>query len=486
MQIMGTGIDYRTDELLVKPIDSKAFAEKIWESLNKNSQNFGTLTDLGREALTFRTGREALTFRTGRMALTFEGEIECKPLDLSNPKEAGWTYIVNENDPQKEEISKILQPLAEHRGMKDPESPLIFSGEAEEEWIDWLQENYYSIEHKERPYYVAIVGGPENLPFRLQSLLDMVTAVGRLDFDSLYDLKTYVEKVIRLEKAQEPVVNREALIFATDGGTGDPTYFSHHYMAEPLAQYICDECKFKTTTIAGKKATKTELTTALLKDKPALVYTASHGLGATSEPLDFQKKVNGAICCQHRKGEPLEKWGFTGDDVPLDRPFLEGSAFFQFACFGYGTPAESDYSHWFGNPELNCEQDFVAALPKKLLSHPRGPISFVGHLDTAWLHGFDDPDNPYPAGSSHLRMSPFIYTVDKLLDTQPVGLAMADMNERYSICNAELSNFYDQVQRKKKSVESSWKWLVETFIFRSDAQNYMIFGDPAVRIRIPS
>jgi hypothetical protein len=83
-------------------------------------------------------------------------------------------------------------------------------------------------------------------------------------------------------------------------------------------------------------------------------------------------------------------------------------------------------------------------------------------------------------------MSPFISAVNKLLDTQPVGLAMDEMNARYGIGNAQISNFLDRVKRKKASFESSWKWLVDTFITRSDAQNYMILGDPAVRLRIPS
>ncbi len=36
------------------------------------------------------------------------------------------------------------------------------------------------------------------------------------------------------------------------------------------------------------------------------------------------------------------------------------------------------------------EHDFVAALPKRLLAHPRGPIAYAGHRDTAWRHGFAD------------------------------------------------------------------------------------------------
>ena len=62
--------------------------------------------------------------------------------------------------------------------------------------------------------------------------------------------------------------------------------------------------------------------------------------------------------------------------------------------------------HWLQEPTLNSERDFVAALPKRLLAHPRGPIAFVGHVDTAWFHGFDDPNNPLTVERSILVWTP--------------------------------------------------------------------------------
>jgi hypothetical protein len=109
-------------------------------------------------------------------------------------------------------------------------------------------------------------------------------------------------------------------------------------------------------------------------------------LGATSEPLETQKRYNGAICCQHSGSLTLDEL-FTGDDIPKNEPFLEGAVFFQFACFGCGTPAESDYAHWLNNvPKEYWSTDFIANLPKQLLAYPRGPIAYIGHLDTAFLH----------------------------------------------------------------------------------------------------
>lgn len=468
MQIMGFGIDYSTGELLVRPIERETFAEKIVEALSGNIKSFKSLTGASDRSLTFR------------------GEKHHTPVDLCNPKEAGWTYMINEKDPQRDEIIKAIRPLAEYRGMKDPESPLIFNGEAEERWEEWMQDNLQSPDKSDRPYYITIYGGPDMVPFRLQSLLDTAAAVGRLDFESVDELSTYVNKIIHLEKAADPVTDPKALIFAPDGGASDPTYYSRHYMAEPLADHITNDIKIETATTMGDAATKNNLKNMLMNSKAALVYTASHGLGATDQSLDFQKEVNGAICCQHKRGDPWQDWAFTGDDVPFDRPFLEGSIFFQFACFGYGTPAESDYSHWLGNTELNCSQDFVAALPKRLLSHPNGPIAFVGHVDTAWLSGFDDPNNPNPGGKWSNRISPFVTAVNRLLDCETVGLAMDEMNQRYGRGNAQLATFFDLVERKKATVEKYAEWLADTYIYRSDAQNYMIYGDPAVKLRIPS
>jgi hypothetical protein len=205
--------------------------------------------------------------------------------------------------------------------------------------------------------------------------------------------------------------------------------------------------------------------------------------------MDQQKKYNGAICCQAR-GQLTVQDLFSADDVPANEAFLEGAVFFQFACFGYGTPAQSDYAHWMPEegmvPKKYADADFVAALPKRLLAHPRGPIAYVGHLDTAFLHGFTDQNDPYIMDRWHARIQPFVHIVDQLLEVQPSGLAMEDMNKKYSVYNIVLNNVYDRLKR------GAFKWtpeterrFVDTWIIRSDAQNYMILGDPAARLRIP-
>ena len=260
-------------------------------------------------------------------------------------------------------------------------------------------------------------------------------------------------------------------------------------MVKPLAEEVEKALGFGTGTrlILGTEATKQHLRDALRGTRPALVYTASHGLGAAQEPLEVQKRLQGAICCQHKGKQACEEWLFAAEDVPRDEPFAEGGVFFQFACFGYGTPAESDFMHWLGQPGLNSKADFIAALPKALLAHPCGPVAFVGHVDTAWLHGFADPESPHILDRWHPRLEPFVYAVRALLKTDLVGQAMANMSKKYDIGNALLTGTFDRWRKGKIKMSPEFDVrLANTFITRSDAQNYMIFGDPAVRLRIPS
>lgn len=472
MTILGLGLD-RSGNPLFPPTDEEAFVTSVVNALGRNVTSVAAIA------------------ATTSQAVAFRGEIERVSIDPGDPRKAGWTFLVNASDPRREEYVQTLGPLAAHRGMTDPHSPLLYNGEGPDEWLNWLNDNYFSrrLEGAEVPQYILIVGTPKHVPFLFQSVLDTVANVGRVDFDDMDDFGQYVAKLIRLETAEDPSVAKEVLVFAPDAGLPDPTYFSREYMALPLVGHIRNELGFKARTLFGPDATKKNLRRAFDSGAPALVYTASHGLGALGEPLVVQKQYNGAICCQKTGQEKRQEDRlFMADDVPLDKPFLEGAVFFQFACFGYGTPAQSDYSHWLdGFPERYADEDFVAALPKRLLAHPRGPIAYVGHLDTAFLHGFANVEDLNIPERWHKRIAPFVQAVDYLLGVQPSGLAMNDMNTRYSAYSTILANTYDRQQRGTLQWSPDVKArFLDSWITRNDAQNYMIFGDPAARLRIPA
>lgn len=456
--------------LLFEPQEEETVADALLSSLERNVAEVRALA------------------KTTARAIAFQGEVERHTLDVTDPRSAGWAVLVHESAAGNSGILAALRPLAEHR-WADISRPLVFRGEPPAQWLDWLHRELFQREEmgQQVPRYVLVVGGPDLVPFAFQAFLHTVAHVGRLDFEDLAHLESYVSKIVRLETAPAPVVDRRVIMFAPDDGPRDPTYYSREYMVKPLAAHVRDKFGIAVDEITEDNATKQNLGAALVGSRPALVYAASHGLGATNESLDVQRRYNGAICCRHR-GPMLPNGLFTADDVPADVPFLEGAVFFQFACYGFGTPAQSDFAHWIqGVPRSNAPADFVAALPKKLLANPRGPICYVGHLDVALLLGFTDAQRPMLTRRWHSRIAPFRSAVERLLEVTPAGFALEKMNQKYATTNAILTNQYDE----EKSGEIVWSadtraTLVDTWLSRGDAQNFMVLGDPAARLRIPA
>jgi hypothetical protein len=457
--IMAPGLDPDTDRLIVEPLSEETFAAAL-------------LGELPRRAEGLR-----LMARARAPGAALRGVFERRPtVDWGDTGLVGWTYLVMSEDPQRDQIAAILRPLAEHRGMPDPDRPLLFSGEPPEEWLNWMLEHYSSIESIP-PHYVLIVAGPDQVPFHFQAMLDSAASVGRVAFENLDDLAAYVEKVLRLERAQASRLRREALIFAPDRGHPDPTYYSRRYMADPIERYI-EGLAVPVTGLVGEHATREGLLDALTATHPALVFIAAHGARPLRAPLEEQRRINGAVVCE---GGAL----LTAADLPAATACAEGSIVFQFACFSAGTPAESDYAHWLGQDRLNADSDFIAALPLRLLANPRGPVAIVGHVDLAWLHAFDDPDAPDLAQAQHPRLDPFIQAVETVLAPQPVGLALQPMNKRYDVGNSYLATAFDRQKRGRLPDRPDiYRKLVSAFITRSDAQNYLLMGDPAVYPRM--
>lgn len=414
-----------------------------------------------------------------------------RPVDITLPVEAGWTFVVSELDDRRAERSAAVRRLAEHRGMTNPGSPLVFDGDSWHGRATWVDEQYLGA--PTRAKYVLLLGGPDVLPFELQSELAAAGAsVGRLAFPDDAALEAYIDKVIALEQAPEPVSQPKAVVFAVDHGPRDPTSYSRRFMAAPIADRIEAKPPFGVTRLFGEEATKQALLAALTDERAAFVYTASHGMFAdASQGLDVQQRVNGAICC-HAPGTSVDDGMLAAADVPPDdQPCAEGGVFVQFACWGYGTPTESCFDHWrLGRTGINAGRPFVSALPSRLLAHPRGPISYIGHVDTAWLHGFTDVDNPDPdLGRTYdQRLEPFLTAVDSaLLKLWPAGLGLDDLSRRSASLSVALAGFFDAMRKQDKEVaalsDAELRLLADGYIRRNDAMNFMLLGDPAARAR---
>ena len=142
----------------------------------------------------------------------------------------------------------------------------------------------------------------------------------------------------------------------------------------------------------------------------------------------------------------------------------------------------SDLNHWFPKgwkfEQQIAHDDFTAALPKKLLANPHGPVAYVGHLDNALLHGFENPDNP-GAVKLNPRLEPFYKCVQKIMLAHTVSEAMNDMNEKYSKQAAIIMRLNDQLKRGDIEDREYATQLSDAFLAGIDARNFLLMGDPA-------
>lgn len=440
--------------------------------------------------------------QTSKSGAVFRTRGPRPPPNPADPKEAGWTFLIDINDPQKTEIAEILQKLAVHRIGKKAK-PLEFDSKSDMSSEQWkiTKYDYLDLQPGKKPYYILIAGTPDRIPFNLQSELDVDAAVGRVCFDKIEDLQSYVDKLIRLEASPKSTVSREVTFFATDHEmvrdednnlVWDPTHFSLNNMVNPMIDFTktnpdIGDLVGNIVPLLGKNATKKNLQDILSTSKSALIFTASHGLGV---PLEYseedRKQLTGSICCQD--SEPTdEETLFCADDIPDEGQFLEGSIFFQFSCFGYGTPAESDFEHWFvGRPGWNkatkiAEKDMISPIPKKLLAHKSGPVAFIGHLDVALLDGFYDPNSVSPEIDWHPRLAPYQMMVKALLRSETTGSALNHMNARYNSLNATINRLNNLIQ-KKKDVDMTE--FATAMLHANDAKNFLLFGDPFVYLNL--
>jgi len=463
------GILWGAVEPLVAPVSYDSFVQMLLKGLKPEKERLHDDTAFMRKSFAFRAFREVSS------------------PNLNNPIEAKWALLLPPRSRETEAIADALAPLVEHRHGQIIYTPTPFPSFPPRVWIN----NYYNrIDEDERPYYVLLAGFPNDIPFRLQYLLDLNAAVGRVCFKNLEDYNIYARKVVDFETREDASVDQRAVIFATeherkmDNGA---TYYSRHYMTDKLVEMI-DGKGISVSYLAGTQATLANLKKALTDHvrSPALVYTATHGLGVKGKDERTREELQGALVCQDYDGQ---RGVFSADCVP-ESPFLHGSVMFTFACYGAGTPKESDFYHWRIDPKLLAcrpKKDFVSALPLRLLAHSQGPLAFFGHIDPSWVYSFADPRSIDDDKEMRYRLGPFRRAVDYVLQGYTVGFAVTRFSELYTTTNTDLLWTYEDEYRRDPTRRQNPKWtreLADTWMTRNDMQNYIIIGDPAVKAKM--
>ncbi len=414
-------------------------------------------------------------------------------MDTNKLEEAGWGIIFHEDTPQ--EVRKALDSLIEFRRRQAAQRLKVLDYKKGEQTRDWYQRHGISagnLDPEIVPYYLLVVGPPDLIPFEFQYLLGVEYAIGRLAFDKADDYERYARSTVAYESGKS-IPNAKEIRYWGTRHLGDPaTNISASQLIDPLANGVpgaAGALKQAINTIVGydrklnlgDDATKANLLQALHGPKPpAMLFTASHGMALRPDQA-AQTATQGALLCQDWPGfGSVRAEHFIAAADIADDANVNGTVALLFACFGAGTPDADqflmDLSQAGKAPPL-APQPFVAALPRRLLAHPNGSaLAVIGHVDRAWGFSIQAPKVADP------QIATFRNSIGFILDGAPVGHAMCG---QFGAKFAELSALLLSATSPTAPVAMRLgdRDLVTRWLERNDAQNFVLLGDPAVRIR---
>lgn len=418
-----------------------------------------------------------------------------RPQEGVDPKklaESGWGVIFTADaDPAIREALKPLidlrreqaSAIKEHR-FRDISGPDGYrAGERKTKFLQRLKApSNGPVDPDRMPYYLLIVGDPEAIPFQFQSQLDVQHAVGRIHFDTLDDYAAYADSVVMAERGLVKLPRKVGL-FGVKNPDDQATQLSSEGLIGGLADYMRgDLAAWELDVRTAEHAFKADLARMLGgPDTPAVLYTASHGAGFPDGD-ERQLAHQGALVCQDWGG-PRNAPGpispdlyFSGDDL-AGAGSLAGLIAFLFACYGGGTPKFDEFFHRSGGAARQiAPRSFVANLPKRMLCHPRGgALAAIAHVERAWGCSF------YSSRVGH-SIGVFKSFTRRLLEGHPVGSALDFFGERYGELSTELSALLEDLHYGKKTVSTSE--VANSWTANNDARNYVVLGDPAVRIQV--
>ncbi len=407
-----------------------------------------------------------------------------------NVTEAGWGIVFCSDE--ADDVKRALEPLIEHhRRRAGGHQVKVLDYRPGEQWPEWLNRHGTApgnIDPRRVPYYVLLVGSPSRIPFSFQYLLDVEYAVGRLHFDDLDGYRRYVTALIDYEEAAAVPHDKAAAFFGTRHPFDAATQLSADLLVQPLADSFRSGGRFA-GTVAGcqvhppvleQSATKAALGEILAGTgplgRPALLFSATHGMGGWPPGHPDQRARHGALLCQDWRGlgQVSSAQYLAAADVPADAR-MHGLVACFFACYGAGTPQADPFWHKPGEPPpIVAEEPFVAALPQRLLGHPEGgALAVVGHIERAWGYSF--------VSGGEGQLLPFQNAIGRILSGQPVGYAMKDFNEKYAALSANISDILEQIGFGKLIPDAQ---LARLWTERNDAQNYVVLGDPAAALKM--
>ena len=358
-----------------------------------------------------------------------------------------------------------------------------------------------AVAEAEQPRYLLMLGDLDQLSLELQQVLGSDGFIGRLAFSRDADYEAYVAKVLRWERSPSSAQARTLFYTAHDGSRA--TSLGYQALISPSLE-SCRERQSRGEFLArdilevGDRDdwSVDRLLEQAASPEPSVLFSLSHGLGAPRQgwrSVDEQHALQGAMSLG--RGEQLDASALGS------QPFLPGGLWFYLACFGAGTPARSAFHTWLsqlrdagrfaGRLEgllaslpREGERPFVAALPKAVLANPHGPLAVIGHMDLAWSYSFQEQGTVAKS-----RPSRFQGLLHSLVAGRRAGVGLDALWRFFRDANNELTTLYEQqeeAQRRGRPNPVDLTQRAHLWMLRQDLAGYVLLGDPAVRLPVPS
>ena len=393
------------------------------------------------------------------------------PEDLA---QAGWAVVFGP-DVSSEARDALAPLLARRRSQAGGLYQMIdYAGEQALRFLTDRKVPFGPAVPEKLPYYLLLVGNPSELPFDFQYQLDVQYAVGRLHFDQADDYGRYAQAVLAAERADAG--GREAIFWGTDIPGDRNSRWMMRGLVEPLIADLGDwrQKQGLYDVEPAHDGTRKTLVGLLGDAPPAFLFTASHGL-VFSDGHTRQYDDQGALVCEdfgmRLRGQPLRREHyFSADDLP-EGTDLKGLIACHFACYSAGCSQRDSFgAESFGGRRKLAPRSFVSSLSRRLLAS--GAQAVVGHVDRAWRTSFTwtEEGDQIQVFASMLR---------QLLAGQRLGHATEWIHYRYAECATQLSRLLGARLRLESVREGLLRRLREVTL---DARNYLVIGDPAVRL----
>lgn len=402
-------------------------------------------------------------------------------VDPGNLSQAGWGVIFDrEEEPA---VREALHPLLDHRREQAGDRYREFEHDVDESVLQFRQRYGMGpgpLDPEGMPYYLLLVGDPAVISFEFQYQLCVHHAVGRLHFEQAEDYARYAESVLAVERQKTLSLKRAAFV-SVQNPDDHATRIASREFVDPLVTDL--KRRFPTWAVrmyTGEGATKASLKRMINSNiAHTLLFVSAHSYVLRPDH-ENQREYQGALICQDwpgpRSGVPVvEQHLLAANDISASAD-VNGSLIFLLSSNSAGTPRVDDFPRSLDSgaePKILAPKPLVNRLAQRLLGHAAGgALAVVGHVDQAWTLSF--------RWARGVRETTFRDIFERLLSGSSVGWAMRPLVHRYMELATRLSEllYAQQVDREPPSSEL----ISQLWRGQRDARNYIVLGDPAVRL----